>query len=65
MGMFDDIKNKAAGQDPDKLREGAERAGDFVDEKTDSKYADKVDKAQDFANDQIDKLDGGNNNDNK
>ncbi len=64
MGMFDDIKNKVAGQDPDKLREGAERAGDFVDEKTDSKYADKVDKAQDFANDQIDKLDGGKN-DNK
>ncbi|WP_297747278.1 antitoxin [uncultured Tessaracoccus sp.] len=62
MGMFDDIKNKVAGQDPDKLREGVEKAGDFVDEKTDSKYADKVDKAQDFANDQLDKLGGKNDN---
>lgn len=58
MGLIDNIKNKVGDQDPDKLREGAERAGDFVDEKTDGKYSDKVDQAQNFANDQIDKLGG-------
>ncbi|MDU7360071.1 MAG: antitoxin [Propionibacteriaceae bacterium] len=60
MGLIDNIKDKVGDQDPDKLREGAERAGDFVDEKTDSKYSDKVDQAQNFANDQIDKLGGDN-----
>ena len=58
MGLIDNIKNKVGDQDPDKLREGAERAGDFVDEKTDGKYSDKVDQAQNFANEQIDKLGG-------
>lgn len=60
MGLIDNIKDKVGDQDPDKLREGAERAGDFVDEKTDGKYSDKVDQAQNFANDQIDKLGGDN-----
>lgn len=62
MGLLDDAKNKLSEQDPDKLREGAERAGDFVNEKTDSKYADKVEQAQNAANDQIDKLSQNKNN---
>lgn len=34
---------------PEKVREMTEKAGDFIDEKTDHKYADKVDKVQQAA----------------
>lgn len=59
MGLMDDIK-KAAAENEDKIESAIEKIGDVVDEKTGGKYADKVDQAQGFANDQLDKLTGQN-----
>ncbi|MFF5586764.1 antitoxin [Streptomyces hygroscopicus] len=56
--MFDALKNlkekaeEIAESHGDKISDGLERVGDFIDDKTDGKYSDKidtgVDKAQDF-----------------
>lgn len=54
MGAFDAIKN-AVNEHGDQINEGIDKAGDFVDEKTEGKYADKVDQAQDFLKDQVNK----------
>lgn len=67
MGLLDDAKGKLE-EAKDKVEglihdhkddaDGAvDKAGDFVDGKTDGKYADKVDQAQSFAKEQVDKLD--------
>lgn len=59
MGLFDNIKDSAedlAKEHADKIDDGIEAAGDFVDEKTDGKYADQVDQAQEFLKEQADKL---------
>nr|WP_202874650.1 antitoxin [Kribbella albertanoniae] len=37
-----------------------DKAGDFVDEKTAGKYGDKIDQGVDAAKDQLDNLDGQN-----
>lgn len=68
MGIMDNIgdavnKNRdkigdAAKQHGDKIDAGIDRTGDFVDEKTGNKYAQHVDKGQDFARDQVDRLGG-------
>ena len=63
MGIFDSAKDKAtdfANENPDKLDQGVEKAGDFVDEKTGGQHADQVDKGQDFANQKLDENFGGN-----
>ncbi len=52
MGIFDDIKN-AADTNEEKVEAVIDQAGDFIDEKTGGKYADKVDQAQAFLKDQI------------
>ena len=57
MGLFDKIGDLAK-QYEDKIEQGIEQAGDLVDEKTGGKYAAQVDKAQDAANEQLDKLTG-------
>ncbi|NHB85898.1 antitoxin [Tessaracoccus sp. HDW20] len=57
MGILDDLGGLAK-EHEQKIEEGIEKAGDLVDEKTEGKYADKVDQAQDFANEQLDKLTG-------
>lgn len=68
MAFFDEFKGKAAGL-KDKAAEvaedGAEKlrgtiggVGDFVDEKTDGKYSDKVDYLQESANNLLDKAAG-------
>ncbi len=57
MGIFDKIGDLAK-QHEDKIEEGIEKTGDFVDEKTGGKYAERVDQAQQAANDQLDKLTG-------
>lgn len=62
MGIFDAAKDKAsefASQNPDKIDEGVERAGNLADEHTGGKYADKVDQGQDFANERLDQQFGG------
>lgn len=62
MGLFDAAKDAAAkGKDlarehSDQVQDGIEKAGDLVDDKTGGKYADKVDKAQEFASDRAEKL---------
>lgn len=57
MGIFDKIGDLAK-QHEDKIEKGIEKTGDFVDEKTGGKYAERVDQAQQAANDQLDKLTG-------
>ncbi|RRD47484.1 antitoxin [Tessaracoccus sp. OH4464_COT-324] len=54
MGMLDGIGDKIA-QNADALKAGVDKVGDAIDEKTGGKFADKVDQAQDFAKQQIDK----------
>lgn len=56
MGLMDNMKDKAselAGQHGDKADGAVDQAGDFVDEKTDGKYADKVDQGQQAAKDRF------------
>ncbi|UYP19733.1 antitoxin [Rhodococcus sp. Z13] len=55
MGFMDSVKGlvdkgkEFAEQNPDKVEQIIEKAGDAVDEKTGGKYADQVDKVQDAA----------------
>ena len=66
MGIFDSIKDAVSGGNHDdiaakakeqvnaheaQIDQGVEKAGDFVDGKTDAKYADKVDRGQSFIQD--------------
>lgn len=50
MGIFDKAK-EALGDHPDQVGAGIDKAGDFVDDKTGGKYADRVDQGQDLARD--------------
>jgi MT0933-like antitoxin protein len=52
MGIFDKAKDTLSGQE-DKVDAGIEKAGDMVDEKTEGKYAEQVDKGQDAASDKL------------
>ena len=52
MGIFDKAKDALSEHD-DKVDTGVDRAGDFADEKTDSKYANQVDQGQDYAKDEL------------
>ena len=70
MGIFDMVKevinggegslaNKArdaANSHEAQVDQGIDKAGDFVDGKTDAKYADKVDQGQDFLKDETGNL---------
>ncbi|AMY23988.1 MULTISPECIES: antitoxin [Nocardiaceae] len=47
-GMVDKGKNLAA-ENSDKIDDVVEKAGDFIDNKTGGKYADKIDKVQEAA----------------
>jgi hypothetical protein len=48
MGFLDDAKNFIDEHD-DQVDQAIEKAGDVIDDRTDGKYADKIDKAQDVA----------------
>jgi len=48
MGIFDKAKD-ALGDHPEQVDQGIDKIGDLADEKTGGKYADKVDQAQDIA----------------
>jgi hypothetical protein len=52
MGIFDKAKD-ALSEHSEHVDTGIEKAGDVVDDKTDSKYAEQVDKGQDFASDRV------------
>ena len=59
MAGFNELKGKVEGlalkagefasQNSDKISDGIDKAGDFIDRKTGGKYADKVDGVQDGA----------------
>ena len=48
MGIFDKAK-QFADDNPDKVNQGIDKAGDVVDERTGGKHSEQVDKAQDAA----------------
>lgn len=56
IGDFVEKAKGLAGKNKDKVKEGIEKGGDLVDEKTGGKYADHVDKGQDAAEDLVEKL---------
>lgn len=58
MGILDNVGDLAK-QNEQKIEEGIEKVGDLIDEKTGGKYKDQVDQAQNVANEQLDKLTGG------
>ncbi|CAN7311216.1 antitoxin [Arthrobacter sp. LjRoot78] len=60
MGILDDLKGKAqrlVGGNEQAIKDGIEKAGDFVDSKTGGKYADKIDSVQKGAAGLVDKVD--------
>jgi MT0933-like antitoxin protein len=57
MGLMDKLKGML-GQHSDRADAGIERAGDTIDDRTGSKYTDKVDQGQDAARDYLSKPDG-------
>lgn len=52
MGILDKITD-AVGDNSEQVNGAIDAVGDVVDEKTDNKYADQVDQAQDFLKDQV------------
>ena len=63
MGMFDNLKDKASdlvNEHGDQVGQGLDKAAEFADEKTGGQYGDKIDQGADFAKDQLDNLDGEN-----
>lgn len=60
MGFADNLKNAVekgkeyASNNPDKADSLIDKAGDFIDSKTDNKYQDKIDQAQEAARNQVD-----------
>ncbi|MDI3241578.1 antitoxin [Arthrobacter sp. AL08] len=58
MGLLDDLKGKAQqviGGNERAIKDGIEKAGDFVDSKTGGKHADKIDAMQRGASGFVDK----------
>jgi hypothetical protein len=58
VGLLDDLKGKAQkviGGNEQAIKDGIEKAGDFVDSKTGGKHADKIDSVQRGASDFVDK----------
>jgi hypothetical protein len=54
MSEFMDKAKQFAAEHDEQVDQGVEKAGDMVDERTEGKYADKVDMAQDRAKDSLD-----------
>ncbi|GHC65073.1 antitoxin [Streptomyces flavofungini] len=52
MSVMDKLKQMLRGHE-DKAGQGIDKAGDFVDEKTQGKYSSQVDTAQDKLKDQL------------
>ena len=59
MGLGDmvDKAKDLAGDNKDKVKEGIDKAGDFVDEKTGGEHTDKIEQGEDAAKDFVDGLD--------
>jgi len=58
MGISDMVgkAKDAVSKNPDKADGAVDKAGDMLDEKTGGKFAEKTDKGQDMAKDQIRKM---------
>lgn len=54
MSVMDKLKQMLKGHE-DQAGQGIDRAGDFVDEKTQGKYSSQVDTAQDKLKEQLDR----------
>jgi hypothetical protein len=52
VGIFDRAKDALSGQ-REHLDAAVEKVGDLVDEKTEGKYAEQIDKGQDMARDKL------------
>ncbi|MDR2931286.1 MAG: antitoxin [Propionibacteriaceae bacterium] len=52
MGIADQLSGALSGHE-DKIKEGIDKVGDFIDSKTGGQFADKVDQVQDFLKDKI------------
>ena len=52
MGIFDRAKDALSGHS-EQVAAAIDKAGDFVDEKTEGKYAEQVDKGQEMARDKL------------
>lgn len=52
MGLLDGVGDKIA-RHKDKIDGAVEQGGDYVDSRTDNKYAEHVDKGQEFLNDKV------------
>jgi MT0933-like antitoxin protein len=57
MGFMDKVKGLLS-QNSDKVDAAIDKAGDFVDDKTQGKYSDVVDKVQDAARKAVDEESG-------
>lgn len=64
MGLFDEIKEKAqdlVGSHKDQANEGVEKVGEFINDHTDGKYEDQVNKGKDAAHGFVDQASGDEN----
>ena len=52
MGIFDRAKEALSGHN-EQVEAVIDKAGDFIDEKTEGKYVEQVDKGQDMARDRL------------
>ena len=52
MGIFDKAKDALSGHS-EQVAAAIDKAGDLVDEKTEGKYAEQIDKGQDMARDRL------------
>lgn len=57
VGDFVDKAKDLASEHEDEVKEGIEKTGDFIDEKTGGEHSEHVDKAQDAAKDFVEGLD--------
>ena len=57
MGFMDKAEDMA-GKHDEKVDQGVEQGGDYVDDKTGGEHSEQVDKAQVFAHDRADQLGG-------
>ncbi|RAN73360.1 hypothetical protein B5P43_30940 [Bacillus sp. SRB_336] len=58
MSIFDEIKGKAEGLlqgHKDQVKDGIQKAGDFIDSKTGEKFKDQIDGVQQAASDFVDR----------
>lgn len=58
MGLLDNI-SAAVGGHEDQVKDGIDKIGDLVDDKTGGQYVGQVDQAQDFLKSQVDNVNAG------